>query len=79
LLVALELPDCRVVRSFHLAPPQPHFFSAVASLVAAHVLVGLASHQQHLANGADQRLQPGAGHGAGSRNTIATVLPPKLR
>jgi MoxR-like ATPase len=32
-----------------------------------------------LANGADQRLQPGAGHGAGAKNTIVTALPPKLR
>ena len=34
--------------------------------------------QQHLADGADQRLQPGAGHGAGAKNTIVTALPPKL-
>jgi hypothetical protein len=40
--------------------------------------------QQHLANGADQRLQPGAGHGAGAKNTILTadigrVLNPRFR
>ena len=34
--------------------------------------------QQHLANGADQLLQPGAGHGAGAKNTIVTALPFKL-
>lgn len=79
MLAALELPDCRVVRSLHLAPTQCHSFSAVAPLLQAHALVGLATHQQHLVNGADQRLQPGAGHGAGAKNTIVTALPPKLR
>ena len=78
LLAAVDLPDCRVARSFHLAQPQCHSFSAVAPLLAAHALVGLATHQQHLADGADQRLQPGAGHGAGAKNTIVTALPLKL-